>query len=392
MTCLSGLTASRNQRSGRWALCALALSLSAAGCGQAGHVAPLKTVRGYADLDILVRHHPGWVGVARYDLALTRLRNASVRVSDLQGDPSLAVLEAPDAPLPQIAPGVAQGERLQLEAVRRTQIARLRARRAQARQAQVALLQDAWRQQADTDYALAARRAQGAYLRQVRRAAGDREARRLNLSLQIKALTDTLAAWKTSPPPAPRLRQAQAALAQRQTELAALESARALELRTAGAARSQALAQAQAARLAFVQAQTHQKLAALEAQDSGQVAAFEARLAKQEQALLAAQAAQAPVLVAPAGSLSAEALPPAPHAPALLPGSAARSEAQLQSAQTHLLAQRARWIAFLYDDTRAAALDAAQQQHWIVTFGRTGPGVPLTGPLAQILATRIWKT
>jgi len=285
-----------------------------------------------------------------------------------------------------------RGEKQQLEAIRLAQVARVRERRALARQRQIALLQEAWQREARTEYVRQAREAQGIYLRRVRRTLAGNDAQSLNLLLQIKALQDIVTGWKASTPPTPRLTQARKDLAQKQALLASLETARSQALQTALADRHATIARAAAARDASVLQLTGQKEAALRMQDEQQTRAFAQSLIKQEQALLKSQSVQAAVPVAPAGSLGAEALPPARSAPALSPGSAAKSLRQLQMAQTRLLAQRARWLAFIYDDTRAAALDAAQKRHWTVSFGKTGQGAALTAPLAQILASQGWKT
>ncbi len=388
MKCSSASTASRLLGSTCFAL-AFALS----GCGlHPARVAQITPRQGYADLDVLVRSHPGWPGVAQYDLALTRLRNATVRLDSPAADSALAVLPADNAAAPPSPTALARGEAQQLEATRQAQVARVRERRALARQRQLAPLKAAWQREADAEYARQARRAQGAYLRRVRRTLADRDVQRLNLSLQIKALQDIVSGWKASTPPTPRLAQARKDLLQKQAQLAQLETARSQALLAAGTERSTVIAQAARVRDTYVQRLTSQKEAVLLAQDERQTEVFAQSLVRQEQALLKSQAVQAAVPVAPAGPLGAEALPAGHTPPALSPGSTAKSLRQLQMAQTRLLAQRARWLAFIYDDTRAAALDAAQKRHWSVTFAKTGPGMALTAPLAKILAFQGWKT
>ena len=371
----------------------LALVCALAGCAprhaRQAHILP---VQGHADLDVLVRSHPGWPGVAQYDLALTRLRNASVRLDRPNEDAALAVLPAAEASAPPSPAVLARGEQQQLEAIGRAQVARVRERRALARQRQLAPLRAAWQREADAEYARQARRAQGLYLRRVRRLLSDQDVQRLNLSLQIKALQDIVAGWKASTPPTPRLTQSRKELAQKQARLTQLNTARSGELGAAVADRRVAIAQAAGARDAYVQRLTGQKEAALLAQDERQTRAFAQSLARQEQALMQSQAAQAALPVAPAGPLDAEALPAQRSPAALSAGSAAKSLRQLRMAQTRLRAQRARWVAFLYAATRAAALDAAQKRHWSVVFARTGPGAALTAPLAKILALQGWKT
>lgn len=374
-------------------LAGLCLALLFTGCGlHQARVGKITAQPGYADLDILVRSHPGWAGVAQYDLALVRLRNASVRLDRPAADAALALLPAADAAAPPSPATLVQGEKQQMETIRHAQVARVRERRALARQRQLAPLKEAWRREARTKYVRLAREAQGEYLRGVRQILADRDARRLNLSLQIKALQDIVTGWKASTPPTPRLTQARKDLAQKQMLLAQLETERSQALQAALTERHTVIAQAAAERDASVQRLTAQKEATLRMQDEQQTRAFAQSLIRQEQALIKSQAAQAAIPVAPAGSLEAETLPPARPSPALSPASTAKSLRQLQMAQARLLAQRARWVAFIYDDTRAAALDAAQKRHWTVSFAKTGPGMALTAPLAQILASQGWKT
>lgn len=371
----------------------MVLACLLAGCGpHAARTARIVPQRGYADLDVLVRSHPGWPGVAQYDLALTRLRNASVRLDRPAEDAALATLPAADTTSPPSPAALVRGQVRQLEAVRQAQVARVRARRALARQRQFAPLREAWQREADAEYTQQARRAQGEYLRGVRRTLADRDAQRLNLALQIKALQDIVTGWKASTPPTPRLAQARRALAAKLVQAAQFDNARAALLRTTADTRRAAIAQAAAARDLFVQQRTTQKEAALRVQDEHQTRLFAQSLIAQEQALLHSQAAQATTPVLPAGPLQAEALPPGRTAPALSASSAAKSLRQLRMAQTRLVAQRARWIAFIYDDTRAAALDAAQKRHWTVAFAKAGPGTAFTAPLARILASQGWKT
>lgn len=349
-------------------------------------------MRGYADLDVLVRRHPGWGGVAQYDLALSRLRNASVRLDRPNEDAQLAVLPADNAAAPPSPAVLTRGEARQMEAVRQAQVRRVRERRALARRQRIALEKQAWQVAAEAEYVREARRAQGEYLRRVRRTLADRDVQRLNLSLQIKALQDIVTNWKASTPPTPRLAQARTDLAQKQALLAQLEGARSEALRAAYAERHAAIAQAKAVREASVQRLAQQKEAELLGQDERQTQSFAQSLAQQEQALLQSQSAQAVVPVAPAGSLEAELLPANRPAAALSAQSAAKALRQLAMAETRLRAQRARWVAFIYDDTRAAALDAAQKRHWIVSFAKVGPGQAFTAPLAQILTSQGWKT
>ena len=91
----------------------------------------------------------------------------------------------------------------------------------------------------------------------------------------------------------------------------------------------------------------------------------------------------------PAGGLGPQGLPVGPAMVLISPGAAH----SLRASRAKLKAQRTRWLAFLYSDTRAAAQDAAKQQHWSVTFGHPVPGErDLTAPLALALTSRVWKS
>ena len=375
-----------------WGLCAV-LVCALAGCGpRHGGSGRIATRQGYADLDVLVRSHPGWSGVAQYDLALTRLRHASVRLDRPAEDAQLALLPADDPQAPPSPAALMWGEKQQLDKIRQAQVAQVRERRALARQRQLAPLKEAWQREADADYTRYVRRAQRDYLRGVRQTLARGDVQRLNLSLQIKALQDIVTGWKASAPPTPRLAQARRDLTTKLAQAAQLDGERAATFRAAEAKRNGEIAAAAVFRDGYVRHLAGQKEAVLQMQDERQTEAFARALVKQEQALLASQSVQVVVPVAPAGSLDAEVLPANRPAPALSSGSAAKSLRQLQMAQTRLLAQRARWVAFLYDDTRAAALDAAKKRHWTVAFGKTGSGMALTAPLAQILSSQGWKT
>lgn len=372
------------------AACALVLLL-AGGCGQnrvsSGRVI---TVRGYADLDALVRRHPGWAGIAQYDLALLRLQHASVRLNVPNGDTSLSLLPAPDLQVPLLTPGSKAGQQARLENLKQSQVSRLRVRRAQSRAEQVFPLKEEWQREAEAQYIQSLKKAQAIYLRQLRLGEQEQDVQRLNLSLQIKALQNTIDGWKVSPPPAPILKQTQAELIRKQallTELDAAQVQRSLEI---SRTRNASLALARAARAAYVETRTHEKLADLQAKDDVQIAAFASRLALQEQALMRGPQIKA-AFMPPSGWLGTTALPKAIPGVLPLPGSVTRSQEQLLAAEARLRTQRARWLAFLYDDTRAAVLDAAQQQHWQVTFGKSGAGEALTEPLANLLTVKVWK-
>ncbi|MDQ2686399.1 MAG: hypothetical protein M3Y28_00870, partial [Armatimonadota bacterium] len=124
----------------------------------------------------------------------------------------------------------------------------------------------------------------------------------------------------------------------------------------------------------------------LKALDEGQIVAFSAGLSAQRLSLLRAAQSFRAASVPAAGSLAAESLP------AEASGLEGPALANLRAARSRLIAQRARWIAFLYDDTRSAALDVAERRRWIVSFDSAHPqGRDLTAPLAQALTKAVWK-
>ncbi len=387
--CLNGLTAA--SRSLRRSL-ALAGLLALGGCAAARHTAAVVApTRGDADLDALVRHHPGWAGVARYDQALARLDAAANRpTTGLESDSGLAVLpnvvtEPGQAPALDIA-----ADRQRLAEVERVQVARLKQRQTQSRDRRIALNREVWQRQAQAQYDLALKGAQAAYLRQVQTLGLDREARRLNLTLQIKALQKIVTGWNNSVPPTPELNLAKTDLAKKQAESEALNQTVAQAAVQARADRDAADAQALAVRDAYIAGQSDQLAARLLAQDAQQTAALQARLTQQQAALLREEQAPPNQAVPAAGELGVQSLPSGPS-PAVAASSAAAHSLRLS--ERLLQAQRTRWVAFIYDDTRAAALDVAGRHHWIVTFRRPAPGArDLTAPLAQELTTSVWKT
>ncbi len=364
-----------------------------AGCST-GRRPPSPPLPGTANLDALVRRHPGWQGVAQYDAALARLQTDAARLGQAASVPAtLPPLPSLEASAPRVPAALAAGQAARLLQAEQAQGARLRQRRAQARTRQIALAREVWQREADTQYGHAAERAQFAYSRQARAVAARRQGERLNLTLQIHALERLVGGWKASVPPAPELKAAQAELAQKQARLAQLDLAQGIELHLAQAQRDAAVSQAQAARAAYVQAQAAGEEARLSAQDETQVRLLESRLAAQRMALLSEESKPLAGDVSPAGTLNAQAVPSAPVQAALSSASLSRSQASLQAARAHLEQQRTRWVAFLYDDTRSAALDAAHRRHWVLSFGPTRAGAAdLTGPLSQDLAAHAWKT
>lgn len=328
--------------------------------------------------------------MARYDEALARLAEAARRPpATAPRDTGLAGLPpAPEGAL--TAPALAlQGERQRLATVQRVQVSRLRERQAQNRSRQVALESQVWERQAAAQYARTAEAAQAAYTQRLTLLAADQDARRLNLTLQIRALQKIIAGWNASTPPTPALNRAKAELPQKQAQLAALEQEHRQFLAQARADRDAALAAAARERMAFVSTQTHLEETRLRSQDEQQASVLQSRLASQREELLREEQSLSAAPVPPVGGLGPQSLPPGP-----IPATAVRGAGHsFRLARAELQAQRDRWLAFLYRDTRAAALDAATRRHWIVTFGRPAPGErDLTAPLAQALTTRVWKT
>ncbi len=370
-------------------LVVVGLACALGGCAGGGRrAAPPVSVRGYARLDALVRRHPGWVGLARYDEALGRLAQAAGRPpASAPPDTGLAALPpSPEGPLIGPAPTLA-GERARLGTVQRVQVARLQGRQAQNRRRQIALETPVWERQAAAQYTRTVTAAQTAYAQRLARPSSD--ARRLNLPLQIRALQKIVAGWKASTPPTPALNRAEADLQAKQGELSALDQDRQTSMREAAAARDAMLAAALRARSAFVSTQAALEEARLRGQDDRQAASLQDRLARQRAALLHEDQSLSAAPVPPADGLGPQALPPGP-----VPATSARGAGHsFRLAEAQLKAQRDRWRAFLYSDTRAAALDVAAQRHWVVAFGPPHAGErDLTAPLAQALVTRVWKS
>lgn len=342
---------------------------------------------GHADLDVLVRRHPGWAGVGQFDRALARLRAATRPPQGLPPDSALGTLPALNVDVTAAPTLALDSERRRLSLIEQEQVRQLRARRAVNRQRQIAQERETWEREAQVAYARAVAAAQATYARRLASLVAEHDARRVNLLLQIRALQRLVLGWNDAKPPTPALNQARADLAQKQAELATLDAGQGSSLRAAQAARDAAIADAARERTGSVRAQALREETALRAQDEGQVAAFQARLSAQRIALLREARSLKSSAVAAAGPLGQQALSPDPS---LAAGSPA--ETNLRAAESQLRAQRTRWIAFLYDDTRAAALDAAGQRRWIITFGPGRLGeTDLTAPLAQALTTSVWK-
>ncbi len=335
------------------------LLLCSAGCADRSTPRVPRTVYGYADLNALVRSRPGWNGLQRYDAALARL-DAEARGLPPAGqpDPKLATLPALTVGTgPDATDGTAEiGPRL--SAVEASLTASLDSRRKMARAEQVRRQQELWRRDARRLFPVTARTSEI----------------NTDLTLQhqqanVAALTQTLSHWDNSVPPAPKLVQLRSRVEADRARLKALIAGRIGTREAARVARVDAIRQARQARLDYVAAQGAALADRLQTADARALGLRTRRLGGERQALLAALAEPMSVVVPAAGSAGALTLPRSPDA--LPPSLSADS---LRAARAGLLAQRGRWVQYLYDDTRASALDAAGKKHWNVTFGPARPG------------------
>jgi len=351
------------------------------GCATHTRPVPPPPIRGYVNLDALTRRHPGWSGVGRYDAALRRL-GAAARALPPADRPDQKIATLPALPpaagedgaaLPTAAVSQA-GNRL--TAVQRSLLDGLRSRREMARADQIASRQDGWLREARQQYPIPTERA----------------AIQPDLALQllqanVEALTKTLDGWKEAVPPAPKRETLRAKVEAERARLQALIAAR-VQARDAAQARQEVeIRRLQEARTAYVQTQADSLESRLRDGDARFLAGQQARLTQQRTALLGALARPAPVSVPVAGDAGARSLSAGPGA-----GQAAFAGKSLAEAGTHLSAQRARWVRHLYDDTRAAAQDTADQQNLDVTFGPPRPGDrDLTPTLAQAMKAGVWR-
>ncbi|MBV9850263.1 MAG: hypothetical protein JO250_11360 [Armatimonadetes bacterium] len=368
----------------------LLAGLLLAGCHSARRPAPPVPV--YADIAVLARRHPGWQSVALFDGMLGRL-NAAIRQARAGGPAPAAALTLPaqtglDLPgeVFTMPASALEQERRQLAGQQQAQLARLQARRERARQQQLDLQQAHWQREAQLRYAQAVQDAQARYRQRYEAAFNVRDVRRLNLFLQIKALEKIVAEWKL-PKPTPVFDHANQELTDKRAELARLDAERTGLTGSLQAERDAALARAAADREAYVQTQRAQMAENLRSQDESILAAQRAQLARQTALLLSQERALAGGTVPAAGAVGALSLPPVAAA------RAAQPVRDLEAAARRLQGQRDRWIAFLYDDTQAAARDAARQRGWTVTFDSSHRGeTDVTAPLAALLAGSVWKS
>ena len=207
------------------------------------------------------------------------------------------------------------------------------------------------------------------------------------LQANVVTLTRTLDGWKEAVPPAPKRAALGIKVETDRTRLQSLIAARIQEREAAQARYAAAIRRLQEARITFVQTQSDTLAARLRTQDEVYIAGQAARLTQQRAALLSTLARPVPVFVPDVGGAGSQTLPKGPGA-----AQAALSRDSLMEAETHLRAQRARWVRHLYDDTQAAAQDTAAQRNWDVTFGPRRPGDrDLTQPLAQAMQAGVWR-
>ncbi len=350
-----------NALTSKLALAGLGALLIGSGC--ATHTAappPPRTVYGYADLNALVRSRPGWTGLQRYDAALARL-DSEARSLPLSGspDPKLAVLPAlPAGADPASAGQDTRGTRQRLSAVEASLLSRLDSRRKMARAEQIRRQQELWRRDARRLFPVPARTAEI-----------NSDLTLQLLQTNVAALTQTLSHWDNSVPPAPKLARLKQNVEADRARLEALIAARIQTREAARTARTGAIRQTRKARLDYVSAQGAALASRLQTEDARALGLRILHLGRERQALLAALAAPEPAAVPAAGDAGTLSLPRSPGA--VPPSLSAES---LRVARTSLLAQRGRWVQYLYDDTRASALDAAGKKHWNITFGPARPG------------------
>lgn len=372
-------SASTSRRHGPLRACLALALLLGGGCAPHGQraQAPPPT-RGYADLGALVRRHPGWRGVGQYDAALGRLESLE-RTPPPAGGSGAGGATLPGLPAPRAGAsppaGDAAREAARLTGVEQELLQSLRGRRKAARVDQVRQQRDVWRREARLRFPLVAVQAA---------IAPDLELQLLEAN--VKTLTRTLDNWRLSPPPAPKRDALRAKVEAERARLDALIAARQAAGEADGARRLTAVAALRATRRAYVQAQADALEGRLGADDSRLIAARSGQLAGQRRALLLALSRPTPLGVPDAGGAGARTLP-GPHGQAR----AALSQTSLRAALVRLRAERARWVRFLYDDTQAAALDTASQQHWDLTLGPPRAGDrDLTAALTRAMAASVW--
>lgn len=350
------------------------------GCASTRRAAQAPPLHGFVRLGALVQNHPGWSGVARYDGALKQLEAA---VSTLpppgRPDEKIAVLSAlpgePGITATALSPLELKQISGRLAAVQQSLTAGLRERRELARADQLRVQQSVWRREARLQYPVP-----------TETAAIQPDLELQLLEANVKTLTQTLANWKDSTPPAPK----RAALRVKvEADRALLEKLIADRLSARETARTDHLAdiaRRRAERLSFIQAKSDELEGRLRADDERVITAHTLRLAKQQATLLEALGETLSLGVPTVGEAGAKSLPSGRGT-----AQAALSQASLTEAETRLRAQKTRWVQYLYADTQAAAQDTADQKNWNITFGTPRRGDrDLTQALAQAMAAGVW--
>ena len=367
-------------KSGKRRSAALLLTcLAGAGCGSPPKAVPQTAsapVSGSVNLETLVRQHPGWDGVGRYDAALTRLDRAVSGVPGASATPAVTLPALAALPLDRTggAGGDAQAA-AHLRAVQQNLLAGIRARRALARAEQIARQRSLWRREARQLFPVPTQSTQ---------VVPDFNLQLLRVN--VRALTQTLENWKLSTPPTPRLNALRVKVEADRDRLLALISSREKAVQDKQNTYEAQVRDLRTARLTYVEAQADALSARLEREDARALAAQQARLSAQRAALLTALARPVPTTVSAEGTLGQVTLPSAPGA-----ARAALSASALRAARTRLQAQRTRWLRYLYDDAKAAAEDAAERRHWTITFGPPSAGQrDLTGPVTEALNAGPW--
>jgi len=207
------------------------------------------------------------------------------------------------------------------------------------------------------------------------------------LQVNVETLTKTLDGWKEAVPPAPKREALRVKVETDRARLQSLWAAR-VQARDVAKARQEAeRRRLREARVAYVQTQADTLESRLHTGDERFITGQQARLTRERTALLGALAQPAPVLVPVAGDVGAQTLPKGSNV-----ARAALAGKSLAEAEAHLGAQRARWVRHLYDDTRAAAQDMADQRNMDVTFGPPRPGDrDLTPTLVQAMREGVWR-
>lgn len=355
------------------------LALLLGGCATQTHHAAPPPVRGYINLEALTRRHPGWSGVSQYDVALQRLQTAarSLPPTD-RPDGKIALLPAlpPDTGVSALPAADAGQIGSRLTSVQRSLLEGLRSRRETARADQISSRQDGWRREARQRYPVS---------KETSVIQPDLELQLLQAN--VETLTKTLNGWKESVPPAPKREALRAKVEADRSRLQDLIAARVQARDAAQARRVSEVQRLQDARAAYVQTQSEALGSRLQAGDDRYLASQQGRLTQQRTALLGALALPVPVAVPAAGDVGAQTLPKGPGV-----ALAALSKGSLIEAETHLSAQRARWVRHLHDDTKAAAQDTADQHNWDVTFGPPRPGDrDLTQAMTQAMKAGVWR-